>query len=110
MKLKSLMDKRGENFSTVARGIGVSRQAVMKWMKFKHPPKGQNVWNLAQYFKVDPAYFLSPEKNNVAKSPGNESGQPHDPDVSEIVRKYLRLTDAQKSVIRAVMDEMSPPK
>ncbi len=69
-------------------------------------PSALNLLPIARTLGVSPEWLVTGKGSMM---PGTE-GSRLSPDVNDLANKYLRLTDAQKSVIRAVMDEMSPPK
>jgi len=103
MKLKALMNSNGETCSSLARSLGVSRQSVMKWLERERPPKGDNVWKLAQHFKVSPEHFLNPQNTSDKKDANDLS-----PDEIALLRKYHGMNEQQKAALRAVADGMLP--
>lgn len=55
---KALNDKNGGNQSEMARFVGVSPQAVQKWVAGASEPRGKNLELAAQFLDVSPAFLL----------------------------------------------------
>lgn len=54
---KALQDKNGGNQSELARFVGVTPQAVQKWIAGGSEPKGKNLTRAAEFLGVSPAYL-----------------------------------------------------
>lgn len=54
---KLLADRNGGNQSEMARFVGVTPQAVQKWIGGESEPRGKNLDSAAQFLGVTPAYL-----------------------------------------------------
>lgn len=62
----SLQNKNGGNQSELARFVGVSPQAVQKWVSGETVPKGNNLTKAAEFLGVSPAYLQFGTLDTVA--------------------------------------------
>ncbi len=67
---------------------------------------GKNLLRLCSVLSVSPEWLVTGKGSMM---PGTE-GSRLSPDANDLANKYMSLSDSQKAVIRAMMDEMSPPK
>lgn len=77
---QALLNKNGGNQSELARYVGVSPQAVQKWIAGLSEPKGKNLTKASEFLGVSPAYlkFGSPQGalQPVEKRPKSELLKP----------------------------------
>ena len=63
-KIKELMAKKKiDNFSELARMLGISKNQLSNILSEKYNPIKSNVVELAEFFGVDPADLLDGDKN-----------------------------------------------
>lgn len=91
----ALADKNGGNQSEMARFVGVSPQAVQKWVSGVTEPRGDNLRRTAEYLGVTEAFLrYGSEQSNVL--PGSFTPvvehDPDDPDFVEIKKVKLKLS------------------
>lgn len=67
-RLKELRKEKNISLMTLAKAIGVSDVAVMKWEKNITDPTATNIKNLALYFDVSSDYLLGIENYDFTKS------------------------------------------
>lgn len=83
-----LQAMNGGNQSQFARMLGVTPQAVQKWMAGVTEPRGKNLEAAARFFGVTPAYLkfgLDPsESGDNTKQSGAERQRPFDENVTRV--------------------------
>lgn len=62
---EALQRKNGGNQSELARFVGVSPQAVQKWVAGESEPRGDNLLKAAEFLAVSPAYLKFGTDENV---------------------------------------------
>lgn len=107
---KLLQAKNGGNQSEMARYIGVSPQAVQKWMAGLSEPKGQNLQRAAEFLGVTPGQLLfgsegrAPDVGPTAPAtPASRQGNyPDEKRLAERaqpeVHSYVRVFDIEDGV------------
>lgn len=91
----ALRNKNGGNQSELARFIGVSPQAVQKWVSGEAAPKGDNLKKAAEFLGVSAAYLQfgelarAPDPTTAEQAPQGQTGQ-LDPDVLTGIIQVLR--------------------
>lgn len=80
-----LADKNGGNQSEMARFVGVSPQAVQKWVAGGSEPRGKNLDMAAEFLGVTPSYL------KFGESPGRQH------DLSQIPPGLMRVRSADDS-------------
>ena len=68
IRLKELRTEKNVSLMTLAKAIGVSDVAVMKWEKDISEPTASNIKNLAVYFDVSSDYLLGIENYDYTKN------------------------------------------
>jgi phage repressor protein C with HTH and peptisase S24 domain len=94
-----LADKNGGNQSEMARFIGVSPQAVQKWVAGGSEPRGKNLDMAAEFLGVSPAYLKFGGPPGEAPGPSDippgfmrvRSVDEHDPSVTQIMKVQLKV-------------------
>jgi SOS-response transcriptional repressor LexA len=87
-----LQAKNGGNQSEMARHIGVTPQAVQKWMAGVTEPRGKNLDMAAEFLGVTPAYL----KFGKQDSAGAAGEQARDPLASLPAGSFLRVIGADR--------------
>lgn len=103
---KLLADRNGGNQSEMARYVGVSPQAVQKWVAGESEPRGKNLDLAAQFLGVTPAHLkfgvvmdqqqrsLSPADEVLDLVPGARrvhEAADDDPSVTQIMKVTLKV-------------------
>ncbi|MDE6967757.1 MAG: helix-turn-helix domain-containing protein [Clostridia bacterium] len=68
IRLKELRTEKNVSLMTLAKAIGVSDVAVMKWERDISEPTASNIKNLAVYFDVSSDYLLGIENYDYTKN------------------------------------------
>lgn len=94
-----LAEKNGGNQSELARFVGVSPQAVQKWVAGGAEPRGKNLEMAAEFLAVSPAYLKfgiqGEQANDSAQLPSGlmpvRSVDDDDPDLTQIMKVRLKV-------------------
>jgi phage repressor protein C with HTH and peptisase S24 domain len=94
-----LADKNGGNQSEMARFVGVSPQAVQKWVAGGSEPRGKNLDMAAEFLGVSPAYLKFGEPSNQALAPSQippgfmrvRGVDDDDPSVTQIMKVQIKV-------------------
>ena len=74
-RLKQLVDRTGRSAAEVAESIGVSAAMMSYYLSAKNMPDSARVYEIAEYFGVDPAWLfganVNPDGSSVNKEDGN---------------------------------------
>lgn len=57
-RIRSLMREHSLNQVMLAKAIGLKQNTVSAWLLGKKEPRIENLWRLADYFKVDIDYIV----------------------------------------------------
>lgn len=102
----------GYNQSDLGRALGVTFQQVQKYEKGTNRISASKLWQVAQFFKVDPAYFfdgLRAIQPGVAESegPGFEHDFPATRHTIEIARLAPQLAPSRQKLVADLVRELA---
>ena len=103
--------KNGGNQSEMARHIGVSPQAVQKWLAGLSEPRGRNLEMAADYLGVTPAalkFGVSAETYAIPSSSDVQRNRPFDENV-RLANPALRPIPVISSVQAGALRDMETP-
>lgn len=94
-RLKQLRGDSGLSLRGLAKEVGVTANAVLRWEKAEVTPTRGKMIELARFFQVEPgwlAWGLGNKDSSIA--------------LEALIAKISRLTDAEMSAISAVVDSL----
>ncbi|MDB9756608.1 helix-turn-helix transcriptional regulator [Pseudomonadales bacterium] len=94
-RLKQLRSDSGLSLRGLAKEVGVTANAVLRWEKAEVTPTRGKMIELARFFQVEPGW-LGWGLGNKDSSIGLEA----------LIAKISRLTDAEMSAISAIVDSL----
>jgi phage repressor protein C with HTH and peptisase S24 domain len=94
-----LADKNGGNQSEMARFIGVSPQAVQKWVAGGSEPRGKNLEMAAEFLGVSPAYLKFGDPSSQTQAPAQVPAgfirvrgvDDDDPSITQIMKVQIKV-------------------
>ena len=90
-RLRALRDSRGFEDTKIAEKLGVSAQAVGKWMNARNLPDTQHICDLSDLFGVSTDYILK----GVPGGEGGDGKEVAKCDVEEAAHESVELTMEQ---------------
>lgn len=101
----------GYNQSDLGRALGVTFQQVQKYEKGSNRISASKLWQVAQFFKVDPAYFFE----GLYAQPGMAEGEgeafqhdfPSTRHTIEIARLAPRLTPDRQRLVADLVRQLA---
>ena len=104
--------KTGVKQRDVAKAAGVSEGTICDWLKHRSYPRMDKIQLLAEYFDIqmsdlveersfDNQYYLQKEAKMIAEDLAKS------PDVLVMFQKFQKLSDANKGIIKAMIESLS---
>lgn len=106
-RLKKLLQlKNGGNQSEMARHIGVTAQAVQKWMSGETAPRGKNLQKAAEFLGVPEQVLMYGSESKAPEAPMNASSTPPNRQGDQPLDK--RLTAREQPFVHSLITAYDP--
>ncbi|TWI41056.1 peptidase S24-like protein [Pseudoduganella flava] len=100
-----LQQKNGGNQSEMARYVGVSPQAVQKWVSGVSEPKGKNLQRAAEFLGVEPGFLLY---GSESKADNGALSRPESPSNRQGYYPEKRQGDRQQPEVHSLITAFDP--